>query len=53
MNKKQINSAVLLKGMNVNISAFLRLFAYHPDRSEQHTKKGPGRKHKQGKASYV
>lgn len=51
--RKKFNAAMLLKGMNVNISAFLRMFSYHPDLSEQYTKKGPGRKHKQGKRSYV
>lgn len=47
--KKQISTQVLLNSINVNIPQFLAQFRYHADRSEQYTKKGPGRKHKQGK----
>ncbi len=49
------NAAKVLKGINVHLSAFLMLlyFRQPTDKSEQYTKKGPGRKHKQGKARYV
>lgn len=55
MKRNQFNAATVLKGMNVHLSAFLAFMAFRQpsDLSEQYTKKGPGRKHKQGKARYV
>lgn len=49
------NAQKVLANVNVNVSAFLRdLWARQPtDLSEQYTKKGPGRKHKQGVAKYI
>lgn len=53
--RKNFNAALVLKGMNIHLSAFLAFMAFRQpaDLSEQHSKKGPGRKHKQGKARYV
>jgi hypothetical protein len=49
------NAQKVLSTIKVELSAFLRdLWAKQPsDLSEQYTKKGPGRKHKQGKAIYI
>ncbi len=51
--KKKLTTKQLLASININISQYLALFSYHPDLSEQYTKKGPGRKHKQGVQKYV
>lgn len=47
--KKKLTTQQLLKSIKVDLSHFLRMFSVHSDLSEQHSKKGPGRKHKQGK----
>lgn len=53
--KQGITTEQLLKTINVNISAYIkRLALMQPyDLSEQHSKKGPGRKHKQGECTYI
>lgn len=53
MTKKKQTTQELLSSISCNVSAYLRMFSYHPDLSEQYTKSGPGRKHKQGVQKYV
>lgn len=54
MSKKiKPTTSELLKSITVNLTAYIGSFSYHADRSEQYTKAGPGRKHKQGKAKYI
>lgn len=53
MTKKKQTTQELLSSISCNVSAYLRMFRYHPDLSEQYTKRGPGRKHKQGVQKYV
>lgn len=51
--KKQLTTKELLASIKVSITGYLREWRYHADPSEQYTKKGPGRKHKQGKQKYI
>lgn len=54
MSKKiRLTTEQLLKSIVVHLSAYIGSFGYHADPSEQYTKAGPGRKHKQGKAKYI
>jgi hypothetical protein len=53
MTKKQISTQALLKSISVNITAYIKSWSYHADLSEQHTKAGPGRKHKRGIIEYI
>lgn len=53
VKKKKLTTQQLLASIKVNITDYLAQFRYHADLSEQFTKRGPGRKHKQGKARYV
>ncbi len=48
MKKEKPTTQQLLASIKVNVSAYIASWRYHADRSEQHTKRGPGRKHKQG-----
>lgn len=49
----KLSGAERLKRISVNIHAYYALFSRHMDLSEQYTKKGPGRKHKQGVQEYI
>lgn len=53
MKKKTITTKELLASIKVSVTDYLREWRYHADKSEQYSKKGPGRKHKQGKPVWV